>query len=397
MVRRARRGSAAARLAIVILAGLAVANPPRAAASPPSPLSPAQFAFPGWLETPITARSAGLALADRWLANEPFANPAIVPGLRLTASPALLRVSRQDLRAHNRGFDETAGHFDVAGASLTLPSGERLGIALYAFQPVLRFEDNAYSRGLGTPDPANPPALIQSHASARELRAGLALSGGTSRARIGVGIEWVRREDSYRTTEESGDPANAGTKQLEFSGDGIGFQLGARLERGDATPRGLRAGIAVRVVPALRVEGRHDQILLTGSTHDTVRATRAAGWEAGATVSWMARPTYRLLAAVGGRSAQRWEGIDLRAGPAWEWKLAWEYRDPEGPWAFRLGLGQEGQSEVPEPRALAVGLGLGRWWEGLAVDVGVAHRTVSRDGEPNSFDDRVVFTVSVPR
>ncbi|MEK7330175.1 MAG: hypothetical protein AAB113_05165, partial [Candidatus Eisenbacteria bacterium] len=319
------------------------------------------------------------------------------PGLRVIASPALLRVSRQDLRADNRNYDETPAFFDGAGLAVGLPARGRLGFALYAFQPVLRFEDNAYSRGTGTPDPAQPPAVIQAHASAREVRAGLAVSSGAGPGRVGVGIEWTHREDVYETIEQSGDPANAGTKRLEFSGGGVSVQAGARLDRGDSSAGGYSLGIATRFLPALAVDAPHTEALLTGTTEETLHAERASGWELGGTARVVVRPAVRVFAAVGGRTAQRWEGFDLRAGRAWEWKLAWEYHDVRDPWTLRFGVGQERQSDVPEPRANVIGLGFGWQFASAAVEVGVVRRTLARDAEPNSFDDRVVLSIRVPR
>jgi hypothetical protein len=100
---------------------------------------------------------------------------------------------------------------------------------------------------------------------------------------------------------------------------------------------------------------------------------------------------------VGGRSSQRWEGFDLSAGRAWEWKLGGEFDDPIDPWSFRFGLGQERQDGVPEPRADVLALGVGWHFEGAWLDLGVVHRTVKREASPNSFDDRVVLTLRSPR
>jgi hypothetical protein len=367
-------------------------------ASPPGPLTPSQFAFPGSWAGPGSGRSAGLALADRWLGDdEPFANPAVAPGLRLTASPALQRVSRQDLRADNRNYNETAAFFDGAGLSIGLQGYRRFGFALYAFQPVLRFEDNAYSRGNGTPNPANPPAQIQAHATAREVRAGLAISSTAGPGRVGLGVEWSERRDVYEQVEQSGDPANAGDKRLELSGGGLSVQAGAHLDRGDSSTRAYSLGIAARFLPALAIDAQHHEALLTGTSDETLHVERGSGWELGATARVMVRPTVGVYAALGGRTAQRWEGLELRAGRAWEWKVAWEYHDGRDPWTLRFGLGQELQSDVPEQRASVVGLGIGWLFEGAAVDVGVVHRTFARVDEPNSFDDRVVVSLRVPR
>lgn len=381
-----------------LLLTLAVALASTAAtAAPPSPLAPSLFAFPGFAESPASAASAGLALSDRWLAEDPFANPAVVPGLRVSASPALLRVNRQDLRAGNRNYDETAAFFDGAGFALGLPSFGGLGLALYAYQPVLRIEQNAYSRGRGTPDPGNPPAIVQTEARTREARAGLAVSSRAGPGRFGVGIEWSQRKDSYEHHEDSGDPANAGTKRLEYSGGGISAQAGVRLDRGDSSAGAFSLGVGARFLPALAMDAHHTEDLLTGTLDETLRVERASGWELGSTARVLVRPSVRVFAAIGGRTGQRWEGLDLRTGSAWEWKLGWEYHDVRDPWTLRFGLGQERQSDVPEPRANVIGLGFGWHFAGSTVDAGVVRRTIARPAEPNSFDDRVVLSIRVPR
>ena len=68
----------------------------------------------------------------------------------MVASGVLQRMSRQDLRADNRQFDEQGAFIDFGGGWLSVPVGG-LGLVAYAYQPVLRLEDNAYSRGVGTP------------------------------------------------------------------------------------------------------------------------------------------------------------------------------------------------------------------------------------------------------
>jgi hypothetical protein len=358
----------------------------------PTPLSPALFSFPGSVASPASAASAGLALADRWLGEEPFANPAgnVVP--RIAASGTMLHVSRQDLRADNRNYDETAAFFDGAGLVGRLPSLGPLDATVYAFQPVLRREDNVFSRGTATPDPANPPALIESHASQRELRAGLAASVAVGPGRLGLGAEWTRREDAYQTVEHSGNP-QSGTSRLDLSGDGFGLQAGARLDRGDSSAGAFRVGLGVRYLPALDLEASHSEAFLIGTSKDTLHLRREAGWEAGTSASVVVSPAFRALAAFGGRTAQRWDALDQRSGRGWEWKLGGVYHDPIEPWTFRFGLGQERQSGVPEPRANVLGLGFGWQLATATIDLGVTHRTLSREGSPNSFDDRIVLTI----
>ena len=66
-----------ARLALVVAAAV---GPRAALAAAPTPLASSRFGFPGSVTNPPSAASAGLALADRWLGDEPFANPAIARG-----------------------------------------------------------------------------------------------------------------------------------------------------------------------------------------------------------------------------------------------------------------------------------------------------------------------------
>src|SRR6059036_164007 len=106
--------------------------PMAAQAQPPAPLSPTLFAFPGGYANPASAASTGFALADRWLGDEPFSNPATPPRGEVTLSPSLIRVSRQDLRADNRNYDETSAFFDGAGLAAGFQSVHGVALWLYA-------------------------------------------------------------------------------------------------------------------------------------------------------------------------------------------------------------------------------------------------------------------------
>lgn len=365
---------------------------PAPAAAAPSPLDPILFGFPGSLVAPASGGSASLALGDRWLGDEPYANPAVPGGFRVEGSGALLHPSRQDLRARNREFDETPAFFEGASATIGLPSFRALSGALYAYQPVLRQEDNAFSRGLGTPDPANPPGAVETQARAREVRAGFALSAGIGETRLGAAVEWSRREDHYRKAERSGAPT-AGNSQLDFDGEAVGFQLGGRFDRGDTLPGAFSVGAGFRYLPALPMDATHAETLLVDTVRTAFAIERAAAWEAGVSGRYVVSPAFRVVAGVGGRAEQRWEGLDLTAGAAWEWKLGGEFSEPAGPWAVRFAIGQEHQSDVPEPKANVLGLGFGLRFATGTVDLGLLHRTLHRDGMPNSFDDRVVLSL----
>src|SRR5712692_928819 len=75
-------------------------------------VDPTLFAFPGAPTSPPSAASAGVALADRWLGGQPFGNPALEAPRGAELSPAIVHISRQDLRAANRNFDEQSAFFD---------------------------------------------------------------------------------------------------------------------------------------------------------------------------------------------------------------------------------------------------------------------------------------------
>src|SRR5262249_60911833 len=104
------------------------------------------FPLPGDYAAAVNARSAGLALSDRWLGTSVFENPAAKVPTAFEVSPLFLRTSRQDLSSLNRDFDQTQGFVDLAGTELSFQK-RNLGLALYAWQPVLRLEEVHYSAG----------------------------------------------------------------------------------------------------------------------------------------------------------------------------------------------------------------------------------------------------------
>ena len=378
------------RLIFFYLAWCCAASACIARAQPPAPLNPELFSFAGSVTGPGSATSAGLALADRWLGDEPFGNPAIGSLHGLSLSPAILRVSRQDLRADNRRFDEQAAFFDAVGGWLVLPG---LPVTLYGYQPVVRLEDNAFERGeFGAP---TPPAVIQSRATTRELRAGVAISGGVGPVRLGAAGEWTRREDEYFVREQSGSPEQ-GERRVEFSGDGFGFQAGARVELGPSGAGALALGAGARYVPAITLEGEQHLTSLIQDSTGTVSGERESGWEGGLSARYALTESFRLVAGLGGRTAQEWRGFGVTSGAGGMWSLAGVYHDSRDPWTLRFGFGEEHQSGVPEPRAGIVGLGFG-WELGESrLDVGVVRRSFARASDrPTSFDDRVVGSITL--
>jgi hypothetical protein len=355
-----------------------------AGAQLPSPLDVGgRYGFPGALPGPASAVSAGLGLSDRWLGDEPFDNPAAAPERGIMAAPVFQRVKRQDLPADYRNYEETAGYLDVAGGWLSLPV-RGIGMVLYACEPVLRLEDEAFT---SKPDQV-PVGTFTSTSSARELRAGLALSHAWRGARFGAAVEWTRREDSYDFNEIEGSP-QPGVRHVDFSGDGIGFQAGASVPVTSV----VVLGGALRYVPALDLAGEQSDPWLAAGQPVAVR--REAGWDGGVSTRWTVSDAFRVLASLGGRTAQAWDGFGVSSGRAASWSAGLEYEEPEQPWTFRFGLGQEQQEDVPEPRAGVLALGVGWKAEALRLDLGVLRRSFERAGKATSYDDRVVAGATV--
>lgn len=354
-----------------------------ARAQRPVPLDATWFyPFPGALPGPASAVSTGLGLSDRWLGEEPFDNPAAMPARGVMAAPVFQRVKRQDLPAEY-DYDEIAGYLDLAGGWLSLPV-RGIGVTFYAFEPVLRLEDAVFTTR-EDPERVRVPRAFTATSSARELRAGLALSHGWRGARFGTAIEWTRREDAYDFNEAS----RPGLSHLGFSGEGVGFQAGARVPVASA----VVFGAALRYVPALDLEGQ--QTIEAGALARSISATRDAGWEGGLSARWSVNEAFRVLASLGGRAAQAWDGLGTSAGRAVSWSSGLEYEEPEQPWTFRFGAGQEQQAGVPEPRAVVLALGAGWKAEGFRLDLGGMRRSFAREGSARSYDDRVVAGVTV--
>jgi hypothetical protein len=375
------------KLAPLALLALLAASPAAALA----PIDAVLFAFPGAVQAPPDAIDAGTALGTLWLGDRPMANPAFVATRGVELSPALVRMSRQDLRAPNRNFDEQSAFIDAAGGWI----GTRLGNAMlfaYASQPVLRLEDNAFTRGR-IADPANPPATIQAQSTTRELRAGAGLSWGRGSWRVGAAGEWTVRSDEYVVKESGGSPTQ-GTRTTSFDGSALGVSLGGRFASAGETPR-LEVGIGGRWLPPLDLSGDDTFEGLAGDSVTSIAITRGSGWEGGLSARVLAGRGFHLVGQVTAHGEREWEGIGLKTGDGGSWSLGGEVRDPEGPWTFRFGFGQEEQHGVPEPRAGLIGLGFGWGFEGTRIELGVTHRTISRDNLPNFYDDRVIGTVGV--
>jgi len=362
------------------------------AVAQPSPLDSGLWSFPSAAAAPASARSAAMALADRWLGTQPFDNPAAPLPRGMSVAGLLEHVSRQDLRADNRQVSEESAFPDWAGAWVSWPVGS-LGVIAYASQPVLRLEDNAFT--LGEAGAPVQPGTILSNGTERELRAGLALSNGWGGLRIGVAAEWVHRADVYESELRSGSP-NQGVTHVDFSGDGASGQAGLTWTSDPRAAHPLSMGLGFRYQPSLSVSGEQSFHLTSMDSVGAISAERASGYEAGATLGYQLIPDLKLVAGGGMHSARDWDGFGVRAGGAWQWGVGGEYHDAEDPWTLRFGGGAEQERDVLEPRAGLLGLGLGWRFGHAMLDFGLLNRSIERPGKPTSFDDRLVVSFTAP-
>lgn len=372
--------------AVLLAASVAVAT----AATLPAPLSTGLFPFPAAVLGPADAASAGVGMADRFVGDEPFDNPAAATGLGFRLTPQIALTSRQDLHAANRELDDGGPVFDVGGARASAVV-RGLSLSLYVSQPVLRTDNVSWIVGRTLPV-SGSPAAVSIDATAREMRAGLAVSHAAFGGRVGVAGEWVNRDDTYERKEVSGSP-DAGTTHAEFSGSGVAAAVGGRWERDPDAMWGWTAGASLRWNGELSTDGTATADQVGGASRTSFTATRASGVEGGAGVRVTVGRGVRALASFGGASAREWDGFGLSPGAQAEVRLAVDLRDPDGPWTARLGVGQEQMPGTNEYRAGHVAIGFG-WVDGdMTVDAAVMRRTTTRGNEPNSHDDRGVVSV----
>jgi hypothetical protein len=366
-----------------------------AAATARAGLDPPQsgdlFSFPGAFPNPATPTSAGRALADRWLGEAPWDNPAVGGGSwTVTGALLFLREDRQDLHSENRQFDGGQGTVDFGSGSVTAPLPLHFALSVYSSPAEARSEDVAFYAGLGT-DPSQPSALVTAKTDTRETRTGAALSYGLfGTLRLGAAVELTHRSDDWTRTLESGAP-ESGTYHTDWKGDAVGGQAGFRWTHGDTAGRPLVVGGALRYLPELKVSGANTTDLLIGSTDSSVTTTRASGWEGGVSAAWRFVPTMRVTVGLGARTAMAWSDLDATSGRWTNGALAFDYHDPETPWTLRAGYAIDQQADVPEKRAGTLGLSFGWDFTGVRVELGGIHRGIQRSDRPTSYEDRVLL------
>lgn len=357
----------------------------------PPPLTSPDYHFPGAVASPGSAASAGVGMADAWLGDEPFENPALPAANRASLSPLLYHMSRQDLRGLDRGYTEQSAFFDGAGGWVGVHRGSLTAFA-YGHQPILRLEENAYVTG----PQSGVPTPVENAGHSREVRGGVGVSTGRARWRAGVAGEVSYRNDSYETTDASGSPIS-GTSHVDFSGTAFGGQAGARLELGPDSVNRVVLGAAVRFVPELTLDGQQEaNLVATGSSSGPVSVTRESGIEAGLSARWTATPQLNVFGGFGGRTAQDWKGFGVTRGAGTRWGLGVAFHDSRDPWTLRFGVGQEQEKGSDEPTNGVVGVGIGWNLEGTIIDVAALRHSFSHLGGATSYDDRVLLGIVLP-
>ena len=158
---------------------------PAPRAQPPAPLDPHAVRLPGRARRrPASAASAGSALADRWLGDEPFDNPG---GARRRAASRLAGAPAREPPGPARRQPQLRR--DRRRSSTSPAAGSRCRVRrdrrspLYAYQPVLRRRGQRVHRGERGRGARRP--WSQQPSTAREVRAGLALSARSARRAAG--------------------------------------------------------------------------------------------------------------------------------------------------------------------------------------------------------------------
>ena len=382
-------------VAAITAAALAVALAPAHAQTLPPPLANPAFGFPipGDYVTPATAATAGLALSDRWLGRAAYENPAAIVPKGVEVSPLYQRTSRQDISSSNREFDQTFGYIDLAGFSLSLPTG-KWGLVLYGWQPVLRLEEQTYTAG-----PLVLPAEVHQLDSQREVRGGAAISRSIGAVRAGVSGEWVHRDDNYETHIQSGDPT-AGDRVVNMSGDGYGVSGGVVYEKDADQLHGVWVGASARYGAEIPLTGTYSGVNdfpggLAADTTFAFDATRGSEWSGGLSARMTVAPSTRVLLGFSGRSGQTWDGFGIATTSGGGWSAGLDWKDEELPWGARFGVGQEWNPGSLEKQAGLLSIGFTYVSGTLVMDFGLMHRNLTREDFPNSADDRAVVTVKV--
>src|SRR5204862_4179012 len=85
---------------------LSLATAATVRAQVPPPISSGMFSLPGAYQQPPSAAAAGMALANEWIGDSPYPDPAVPGGNGPIGAPVQLRAGRPDVRAGNQRHGE---------------------------------------------------------------------------------------------------------------------------------------------------------------------------------------------------------------------------------------------------------------------------------------------------
>jgi hypothetical protein len=261
---------------------------------------------------------------------------------------------------------------------------------LYGWQPVLRLEEQDYTAG-----PLVSPANIHQLDTQREIRSGLAVSRQFGALRGGVSGEYVYRTDNYEAHEQSGNPL-AGDHTLDLSGSGIAGSVGLQFEKNPKQVWGHTVGAAFHYTQELSLSGTATQNLAVGDTTFGVDVTRGTEMSGGLSARVMVSPATYIVVGAGGRSGQTWDGFGFETQSGYTLSAGLDWKDDELPWGARFGAGLESNKGALEEDAGLLSVGFTYVFsDGLLADLGLFHRNLSREGFPNSADNRLVASIKI--
>ena len=305
---------------------------------------------------------------------------------------SLLRMSRQDLRADNRNFDEQGAFFDLGrGVGLRF----RPAVAIVA----LRVPAGAAARGerlsrAGTIGGPTPPAVMQS----QRLAAGAARR--TARpARGHSGLARRRRRESGRAAptstsdrEVSGSP-DAGSAGSSSPGTGSASRSACGRRGRQRQRRALTHWDRARVTcPRSRSRGSADRPRRRRQSGPPSPAERAVGLGGAAYRRVLVTPAFaRASPASEAASPQRWYGFGVRGGPGRTWSVGRGVPRRARSVDAARSASVRTQEDVCRNRARASSAsGSAGDFDTRRLEVGVTAPQLERAGQPNSYDDRVV-------
>ena len=305
-------------------------------------------------------------------------------------APVFLRVKRQDLPADYRNYDESGGLPRCRRAAGSRCPCAGIGVA------ALRVRARAAPGGRRVHE-REPDVVPRRHL--HEPRAARARRAPASRSRAPWRGGALRRGASSgrgATTPTTSTRSRAARSRGSATRTSRATASASRPGRARAgRPRASTLGGALRYVPALELSGEQELPVARGSRGPS-RPRAQAGWEGGLSARLAVTEAFRVLASLGGRTAQAWDGFGVTAGPRGELeRRARLRRRSSSPGRSASAWARSSRTACPS-RARACSPGTGLEARRAAAGRGrcCAARSRAR-ARPTSYDDRVVASATV--